>query len=69
MTRKLASEEGLFGGGSSGSAVWASLKVAEKAKPGANIVTILPDSGTRYLSKIYNDKWMIENGFMNGDSK
>jgi cystathionine beta-synthase len=69
MTRRLASEEGLFGGGSSGSAVWAALKVAETARPGENIVTILPDSGTRYLSKIYNDKWMIKNGFMNGESK
>jgi cystathionine beta-synthase len=67
-TRKLAREEGLFAGGSSGSAVWAALKVAEEmAKPGQNIITILPDHGSRYLSKIYNDNWMREHGFLNGD--
>lgn len=68
--RKLAREEGLFAGGSSGSAVWASLKVADKiAKPGDNIVTILPDHGSRYLSKIYNDDWMRKNGYLNGDHR
>ncbi|HER00260.1 MAG TPA: cysteine synthase A [candidate division Zixibacteria bacterium] len=68
--RKLAREEGLFAGGSSGSAVWAALKVAEEmAKPGQNIVTILPDHGSRYLSKIYNDNWMREHGFLNGDRR
>ncbi|MBD3219514.1 MAG: cysteine synthase A [candidate division Zixibacteria bacterium] len=67
-TRKLAREEGLFAGGSSGSAVWAALKVAEEmAKAGQNIITILPDHGSRYLSKIYNDNWMREHGFLNGD--
>jgi cystathionine beta-synthase len=65
--RRLAREEGLFGGGSSGSAVWASLKIADKAKPGENVVTILPDSGSRYLSKIFNDDWMRQNGYLNGN--
>lgn len=65
--RRLAREEGLFGGGSSGSAVWASLKIADKAKPGENVVTILPDSGSRYLSKIFNDEWMRQNGYLNGN--
>jgi len=65
--RRLAREEGLFGGGSSGSAVWASLKIADQAKPGENVVTILPDSGSRYLSKIYNDDWMRQNGYLNGN--
>jgi cystathionine beta-synthase len=68
--RKLAREEGLFAGGSSGSAVWAALKIAnERAKPGDNIVTILPDHGSRYLSKIYNDDWMRQNGYLNGDHR
>jgi cystathionine beta-synthase len=68
--RRLAREEGLFAGGSSGSAVWVALKVAEEmAKAGQNIVTILPDHGSRYLSKIYNDNWMREHGFLNGDRR
>lgn len=64
MTRRLAREEGLFVGGSSGSAVLGAVKVAEKINHPANILVILPDSGNRYLSKIYNDTWMIEHGFL-----
>jgi cystathionine beta-synthase len=62
--RRLAKEEGIFAGGSSGSAVWAALKLAETVEEGKNIVVILPDSVDRYLSKIYNDKWMIQHGFL-----
>jgi len=64
MARRLAREEGIFAGGSSGSAVWAALKLAADVDGDKNIVVILPDSGDRYLSKIYNDKWMRENGFL-----
>lgn len=64
MARRLAREEGLFAGGSSGSAVWAALQVAGKIDTSANIVVILPDSGNRYLSKLYNDQWMREQGFL-----
>lgn len=64
MARRLAREEGLFCGGSSGAAVLVSLKVAKDAGLGKRVVTILPDSGNRYLSKIYNDDWMRENGFL-----
>lgn len=64
MTRRIAEEEGLFAGGSSGSAVWTALKVADALPDSKDIVTILPDSGNRYLSKIYNDDWMKENGFI-----
>jgi len=63
MARRLAREEGIFAGGSSGSAVWAALMVAETAGEGKNIVVILPDSGSRYLTKFYNDEWMKQNGF------
>jgi cystathionine beta-synthase len=63
-TRELTRKEGLFAGGSSGGAVWAALKVAENAKPDDVIVVILPDSGGRYLSKIFNDGWMTDNEFM-----
>jgi cystathionine beta-synthase len=62
--RRLAREEGIFAGGSSGSAVWAALKLAEGVEAGKNIVVILPDSGDRYLSKIYNDQWVIQYRFL-----
>lgn len=64
MTRRLAAEEGLFAGGSSGSAVHIALEVARKQTNFKNIVVILPDSGNRYLSKIYNDAWMKEKGYI-----
>lgn len=63
MARRLAKEEGIFAGGSSGSAVWAAVKIAEKIEEMKNIVVIIPDSGSRYLSKMYNDEWMKINGF------
>lgn len=66
MTRRLVREEGLFCGGSSGSAVSGLLKseIALGLKPGHTVVVILPDSGNRYLSKIFDDNWMRENGFL-----
>ncbi len=64
MARQLSREEGIFAGGSSGSAVWAALQVAQQLDKHRNIVVILPDSGSRYLSKIYNDDWMREHGFI-----
>jgi cystathionine beta-synthase len=64
MARRLTREEGIFAGGSSGSAVWAALQVAKQLEEPKNIVVILPDSGTRYLSKIFNDDWMQEQGFL-----
>ncbi|MEJ2535537.1 MAG: pyridoxal-phosphate dependent enzyme [Calditrichia bacterium] len=65
MARRLAREEGIFAGGSSGSVIWGALQVARNLKESKNIVVILPDSGTRYLSKIFNDDWMRSNGFLN----
>lgn len=66
MTRRLAKEEGLFIGGSCGAAVFGALEYAKKQNLTKNdlMVVILPDSGTRYISKIYNDEWMKEKGFM-----
>jgi cystathionine beta-synthase len=64
MTRRLAREEGIFAGGSSGGVVWGALKVAEKLSEDKMVVAILPDSGTRYISKIFNDEWMREKGFI-----
>lgn len=65
MTRRLVREEGIFVGGSCGAAVIGAIKyVAErKLGPEAVVVVLLPDSGSRYLSKLFNDDWMRENGF------
>ncbi len=63
MTRRLAREEGIFAGGSSGAALAAALNIS-KSYTDKNILMIFPDSGYRYLSKIYNDNWMRQNGFM-----
>lgn len=65
-TRTLASKEGLFVGGSCGAAVWGALEYARHNNLTEDdvIVVILPDSGTRYVSKIYNNEWMRSNGFM-----
>lgn len=64
MTRRLAREEGLLVGGSCGMAVVAALRVAERAAPEDLVVVLLPDSGRGYLSKIFNDEWMADYGFL-----
>ncbi|MDH5508124.1 MAG: cystathionine beta-synthase [Anaerolineae bacterium] len=64
MTRRLVKEEGLFVGGSCGSAVSAAIRYAANLPPERIVVVLLPDSGSRYLSKIFDDKWMRENGFL-----
>ncbi len=64
MTRRLAREEGLLVGGSCGMAVVAALRVAERAGPEAVVVVLLPDGGRGYLSKIFNDEWMQNYGFL-----
>ena len=64
MTRRLAREEGLLVGGSSGLAVAAALRVSATAEPDAVIVVLLPDGGRGYLSKIFNDSWMADYGFL-----
>jgi len=61
--QKLARKEGLFCGGSSGANVWGCLELAKTIPKPAVIVTVLPDSGTKYLSKIYNDEWLAYHGF------
>ncbi|MEE9390035.1 MAG: CBS domain-containing protein, partial [Candidatus Aminicenantaceae bacterium] len=64
MGRRLVRKEGLFAGGSSGSAVWAAIEYAKEHPEMKNIVVILPDDGWKYLSKMYNDEWMIENSYL-----
>ncbi|MBA3629428.1 MAG: cystathionine beta-synthase [Actinobacteria bacterium] len=61
--RRAAREEGLLVGGSCGTALWASLEVARELGRDDVLVVILPDTGRSYLSKIYNDSWMLEHGF------
>jgi cystathionine beta-synthase len=61
--RKLAKLEGVFTGGSGGGCVSAALKVAKDCKKSDFLVAFLPDSGTRYLSKVFNDSWMREHGY------
>jgi cystathionine beta-synthase len=62
--RRLAREEGILVGGSGGAAACAALRVAEKMVKGQTIVTLLPDSGRNYLTKIFSDQWMKEQGFL-----
>ena len=68
-TRRLVAAEGLFCGVSCGAAVAGGLKYLRRNdREGMNAVILLPDNGSRYLSKVYNDKWMEENGFMGESS-
>ena len=62
--RRLSREEGLLVGGSAGSTVWAALEVARRLGPEARILSVLPDSGRSYLSKFYDDNWMLQYGFL-----
>ncbi len=64
MTRRLAREEGLFVGGSCGAAVAGAIKYAEQSGKKENILILLPDGASKYLSKIFNDEWMKQNGFL-----
>lgn len=67
--RKLAKEEGILAGGSSGAAVFAALEVARKLDEEKIIVVILPDTGRNYLNKFYSDEWMMEQGFIESSSE
>ena len=64
MTRRLALEEGLLVGGSSGMAVAAALEAARSLPADAVVVVVLPDGGRGYLAKIFNDTWMRSHGFI-----
>jgi cystathionine beta-synthase len=64
MARRLTREEGILAGGSSGTAVAGMLKIASRFSDGDVVVVLLPDTGERYISKIYSDEWMRENGFL-----
>jgi cystathionine beta-synthase len=67
MARRLVREEGLFCGGSSGSCVHIAVQIARELGPGKTVVTVLPDSATRYTTKFLNDAWMKDYGFLGSD--
>jgi len=72
MARRLLTDEGLFVGTSAGTAVVAALKWAASLPEGGkgkNILVIIPDSGDRYMSKLWNDTWMSENGFLGPEAR
>jgi cystathionine beta-synthase len=62
--RRLAREEGILAGGSAGSTVWAAIQLAERLGAGRTVLTLIPDSGRSYMSKFYDDNWMLEHGFV-----
>jgi cystathionine beta-synthase len=64
MARRLAREEGLLVGGSTGTTAWAGIQVAKRLGPDARVLMLFPDSGRSYLSKVYDDNWMIQYGFL-----
>jgi cystathionine beta-synthase len=64
VARRLAREEGILVGGSAGLALHAALQVAKRGGEDDLIVVILPDTGRNYLSKLFNDEWMRQNGFL-----
>jgi len=62
--RRLAREEGLLVGGSGGTAAWAAVEIAKELGAGKTVVTLFPDGGRSYLSKFYDDNYLIELGFL-----
>lgn len=66
-TRRIVKEEGIFCGGSSGAALAGAMKYLQELPSDRLAVVIFPDSGSRYLSKVFDDKWMRENGFLESE--
>jgi cystathionine beta-synthase len=64
LARRLAKQEGIFTGGSGGGCLSAALRLAKNLTERDYVVALLPDTGTRYLSKVYNDEWMRERGYV-----
>jgi cystathionine beta-synthase len=64
MARRLAREEGILAGGSGGTSVYAMVETAKRFGPEATLLTTIPDGGRGYLSKLFDDNWMLEHGFL-----
>ncbi len=69
MARRLAREEGIFSGGSTGTAVCGALQVARELGPDKTVVVIICDNGDRYLSKCFNDEWMRDMGYLGAEQR
>jgi cystathionine beta-synthase len=67
--RRLAREEGIFCGGSTGTAVWGAIEVAKRAGPGKVVVCMLADAGNRYLSKCFSDEWLKDMGYLDQEHR
>ena len=67
--RKLVKNEAIFTGGSGGGCMSAALRLARDLPAGGFVVAFLPDTGMRYLSKVYSDAWMRERGYADSDVK
>ncbi|MBZ5703220.1 MAG: cystathionine beta-synthase [Acidobacteriia bacterium] len=67
VARRLVKQEGIFTGGSGGGCISAALRLAKDLGPEAFIVAFMPDTGMRYLSKVYNDEWMRERGYVDAE--
>lgn len=67
VARMLARREGILAGGSSGANVWCALEIAKRVTEPTIIVTVLPDGGVKYLSKMYDDEWMKKNHFLESE--
>jgi len=65
--RRLVKQEGVFTGGSGGGCISGALRVAHDCKPGDVVVAFLPDTGMRYLSKVFSDEWMRERGYVDSE--
>src|SRR5208282_6071624 len=65
--RRLAKQEAIFTGGSGGGCISVALKIARNANHGDMIVAFMPDSGSRYMSKVFNDGWMREHGYVGAE--
>ncbi|HEU4335392.1 MAG TPA: cystathionine beta-synthase [Candidatus Eisenbacteria bacterium] len=68
LARRLAREEGILAGGSAGTALYAALQVARRAKEGDLVVVLIPDTGERYLSKVHSDVWMRDNRLLESNA-
>lgn len=68
MARRLVREEGLFCGGSSGAIVHAAVELAKTLSPEQTVITVLTDSGSRYISKFLSDHWMQDHGFLSTEN-
>ncbi|MGA2528988.1 MAG: cystathionine beta-synthase [Acidimicrobiales bacterium] len=62
--RRLSVDEGILAGGSTGTAIWAALQLGRELRRDDVVVVLIPDSGRGYLSKLYNDEWMADHGFL-----